>query len=60
MVRVKIFFKGGKTKTANFPEASLRAVRSSAPRINPKISRVEYYRPKRKTASWSNFGSFRL
>jgi len=49
MVNVRFTFKNGTTKIARFPkEATLLDIKTTAKTINPKIAKVEYYRPKRR------------
>lgn len=47
MVRVRLTFKSGKSKITTFSKATLKDVKTSAPRINPKIIKVELARRRR-------------
>ena len=55
MVRVRFRDRKGKTWTASFPKITLAEVRTSAKKINPRISKVEYAKRRRKTrkSAWA-------
>jgi hypothetical protein len=49
MVNVRFTDKKGKTWVSKFPErATLDDVKVVAKRMNPRIAKVEYYRPKKR------------
>ena len=54
MVRVSLLYKDGRKKMVNFPKATLRDVKKSAPRINPKIKSVKLA-PRRKSRNEKGF-----